>query len=243
MRSGPDRETIEISEQIYFEPKFFKVYNHIQTRYARRVGFQAWGIYCTLKQFADWNSSVPQCTVSMERIAIIWGVTRRTVRRGVRKLRDFGLIRVEKNQASSTYTILKIKVPKSQLRQDKFVLSDRSEMSPQRGQKRPLYQNLFTRPSLPGGEPVDAASKGKKHQPGKATPPPKFTQKDFDERDYRKWHTEMKALGGADSDEEWVRQARTAAARAGILPGRIVEVLKQVYPHDANVPKIARKRA
>jgi hypothetical protein len=112
---------------------------------------------------------------------------------------------------------------------------------------------------------VDASSKGKHPRRGSDGPPPRFTQKDFDERDYRKWRKEMQALqktaasvGSDDSyrpddpeelaeweaekDRQWIANARTAAARAGILPRRIVEILKQVYPEDPNVPKIDQRR-
>jgi biotin operon repressor len=114
-------------------------------------------VYTTLKQFAGFKDG--RCTVSLERIAITWGVTRRTVKRAIRKLRDFGLIRVKKNQASSTYTILKIPVPRSQSRGDKFVPSEGSQMALQRGHECPIDQTLFTRPSLPNDAPVDTSTR------------------------------------------------------------------------------------
>jgi hypothetical protein len=164
-RMRKHQEPIEVREQGYYEPKFFKVYNHVLDRYARRMGFQAWGVYCVLKEFADWNAQAPKCTVSQARIAITWGCTSRTVQRAIRRLRDFGLIRVKKNQASSTYTILKISVPHANFRPDKNVVSDTSQMTLQTRQERRIDQTLFTRPSLPRGGPPDRPSKGKNISP------------------------------------------------------------------------------
>jgi hypothetical protein len=268
MRKRPPRaDQVEhpVAEQAYYEPPWFKVYDHIQNHFAYRISFQAWAIYTTLRMRVGRNPSQPnyqRCTVSHERMAIMWGVTTRTVRRAIRELRNLGLIRVKKNQASSTYQILKIRDPKKS-RQDKSVLSDGPKLSLQRGHKRPVYQDVLYQDVFDRKGGVDTPSKGTQRQPGKKQPPPKFSQSDFDERDYRKWRKEMQALQEtgasvgsrgsyrpddpdelkeweAEKDREWIANARTAAAHAGILPRRIVEILKQVYPDDPNVPKIAK---
>lgn len=244
-----DQERIEVREQSYYEPKFFKVYNHIVERYARRVGFQAWGVYCTLKQFSDWNNpTASKCTVSQARIAITWGCTSRTVQRAVRKLRDFGLIRVKKNQASSTYTILKIPVPRNTIRHDKSVASDTSQMSLQTRHASRIDQILFTR-----GADVDKSSRGKHSRTGhKKHPSHGFTQKDFDQRDYRKLMAALKTyegeasttagMGKEEMDARFLRNVRNAAADAGLLPFRAAQLLKQVYPNDPLMDQIVPKK-
>ena len=266
-RPRADQVEHEVIEQAYVEPPWFKVYDHIQIQFAYRISFQAWAIYTTLRMRVGrrpGESNYQRCTVSHERLAIMWGVTTRTVRRAIRELKNLGLIQVKKNQASSTYKILKIRAPRKS-RQDKSVLSERPQMSFQRGHKRPVYQDVLYQDVFEPKGGVETPSKRTQQRGGKDPAPPKWSQSDFDERDYRKWRKEMNELrktsasvGSGDSyrpddpdelkeweaekDRQWIADARTAAARAGILPRRIVEVLKQVYPQDPNVPKIDQRR-
>lgn len=246
-----DQERIEVREQGYFEPKFAKVYWHVHDRYARRVGLRAWALYTSLKRFANFSDG-KNCYVSQERLAIIWGVTTRTVQRQIRKLRDFGLIRVKITGRVSLITIQKIR-----FRPDKNVGSDPSQMSFQTRQKSRTDQRVFTRGYLPEGG-VDKSSRDKQQRRGqKGHPSPRFTQKDFDERDYRKLMAALKTyssnpdvtvgMSREDRNEEFLRNVRAAAADAGLLPRRAAELLKKVYPNDPLVdqiePKKGRKKA
>jgi hypothetical protein len=266
--SGPDR--VEVRDRR--RPPFFMIDNHVLDRCAKQVGVTAWAVYCVLVRWAI-NTRKPQ--LSVKTIAETLGISLRTAKRAKQKLEKSYLIRSHKTQSISIIELLEV----TQLDFNQGLFSggatsvptekqpERPPAAPRTGHQRPLpeatnvptsFKTLKTlkTSSFTRGETVS--------RPGKApAAPPRFSQSDFDERDYRKWRKEMQELQKngasvgtnirpddpdeleeweAEQDEIWISNARKAAARAGILPRRIVEILKQVYPEDPNVPKIDQRR-
>jgi len=78
---------------------------------------------------------------------------------------------------------------------------------------------------------------------------PALSQAERDTLDLKRFQARMQELTrahvgtGADPEKLWRRQVRQAAYDAGIAPARIVELLKQHYPNDPNIPLLYPKMA
>lgn len=287
------------------DPLFAKFDIQVHDTFAPVVGQEAWCVYTSLCRYAGFTSK--QCFPSYELLARIWGVHYRTIQRCMTRLIKANLVTVKKTGRVPVYTITD---PFSGV--DKNVQSDRPKISSLAGQKCPPELDPGKELHLKKG-PARSGSDFRTHKmnpsgggSGKASPP-RYTQNDFDERDFRKWRRAMDlyektspASVGSNSDayineyiegvqadaecktckgggylskkrfdeskgiptkicecvrprrvlnpeyaaklkredDQWIRNAKRAAADCGLLPRRLVQLLKQIYPDDPKIDRI-----
>lgn len=119
--------------------------NHVHDLYARRLGFQGWAVYTTLKRLAYGQTY----RIGIKKIADIWGVHPRTIKRALADLRKMMLVKVTKTQTYSIVTILRIEQLNfsndlifdsyGEAKSDrKSTISEGTKMSPRKGQESPL---------------------------------------------------------------------------------------------------------
>jgi hypothetical protein len=71
---------------------------------------------------------------------------------------------------------------------------------------------------------------------------PAISQAERDSLDLKRWQAEMKNGSASvgrfvkDPDADWRHRARSAAYRAGVSPARLLELLRQHFPADPNLP-------
>src|SRR5947209_17572330 len=85
-------------------PGYAWFYYQVFDNFAGKVGFQAWGVYCALLRYV--NADCGQARVSLDRLALVWGVHVATIKRATAILERSGLILKRKRQGVSEYYIL-----------------------------------------------------------------------------------------------------------------------------------------
>jgi len=130
---------------------WFYIDNHVLDKYGKRVGVTAWAIYTSMcrlanEQVLDDGTRRRKRRISVNGLAMLWGVSRATVKRATRMLRKEQLIRVTKRQGVSEVELLNVE----QLNFDDKLhfggltnepsepRSDSSPMSPPKAHKRAL---------------------------------------------------------------------------------------------------------
>lgn len=240
------QEPVQVRAEEYFEPSFSKCYDHVMDQYGYRLGFRDFCIYQTLRRFATREGKQKgKCTVLHSTIGKIWGAHPDTVRRAIRRLRAFGMVRCFKKQGASEYFLPIIPVRRSKSRPGKNARSDQANLPYETVQGCTTYQRFYTRGSLPrGASPAQPSSNG--HQGGPHDVPrggSRLTSAERDAWDLRRWRQEMDKLesGGPASgnSEYWethglseqekklrfADRAKTAAYYAGVPLKRIRDLL------------------
>lgn len=181
-RGSPPRHFVVRDER---RPGHAWFYHSVHDRFARVLAGMPWCVYTSLCRLANTSGSSHP---SVAFLAKTWNVDRSTVKRAIRKLRDFGLVHRKITGRVAIYTLLDS--PRKKNRGVTNAPSERLPMPPLRGHQWPIEQELLEQELL--------EQEGEHSRSSKQAPPLRrnggFSQKDFDERDYRKLRKEIEAL-------------------------------------------------
>lgn len=204
-------------------------YVDVHDKMARMVGQQAWSLYTT---FCARAGNTGKGWLSVDYLARFWGCSRSTIKRGIRKLRNFGLIGLRYTGRVPEFWVLD-PLKNLKARGVKNGPAEGPKLGLQRGQKWPTELDVIQLDvsELPRGHGSGTQRRENDGSPDGANGqrPQGLTPAERATWDYRRVSKELDSIRRASEGREvpFEQKLETALHRAGVTRARWREIEEQ----------------